>query len=72
MGDLCSQSNPRTEQNSCHCNRQCVAEGSSWWEPAEGEFDFMSELQNFSGKIKVEIQPGGPIANKIKKAAGPW
>lgn len=42
-----------------------------WWEPAEGEFDFMSELQNFSGKIKVEIQPGGPIANKIRRRQDP-
>lgn len=42
-----------------------------WWEPAEGEFDLMSELQNFSGKIKVEIQPGGPIANKIRRQQDP-
>lgn len=37
------------------------------WEPAEREFDLISELQNFSGKVKIEIQPEGPIAHKIKE-----
>lgn len=36
------------------------------WEPAEREFDLISELQNFSGKVKIEIQPEGPIAHKMK------
>lgn len=32
-----------------------------------GRSDFIRELLNFPGKVKVEIQPEGPIAHKIKK-----
>lgn len=37
------------------------------WEPAEREFDLIGELQNFSGKVKIEIQPEGPMAHKTKE-----
>lgn len=32
------------------------------------EFDLICELLNFPGEVKIEIQPEGPIAHKIKEA----